>query len=138
MPSGSASQVVKAQTPGTVGTTYVGPGEKHRARKPVSTANHWKVVAAVVGGLVLIVVLALLFQRHPAEEEDAAAPSAANAPAPFSGKAEQAIEKAKAAQDEQGRPRTACGSRLRPRAQASQRDMRLLLPWLRPPRVKDS
>jgi serine/threonine-protein kinase len=103
VPSGSASQVVKQQTPGTVGTTYVGPGEKTSVRKPVSTANHWKVVAAVVGGLCLIVVLALLFQRHPAEEEDAAAPSrsAANAPAPFSGKAEQAIEKVKAAQDEQ-------------------------------------
>ena len=97
IPSGSASQAVKT-TPGTVGTTYVGP-EKTGARKPVSTANHWKVVAAVVGGLCLIVVLALLFQRHPAEEEDAAAPSAAKSPAPFSGKAEQAIEKAKAAQD---------------------------------------
>lgn len=110
VPSGSASQVVKQPTPGTVGTTYVGPGEKTSVRKPVSTANHWKVVAAVVGGLCLIVVLALLFQRHPAEEEDAAAPSrsAANAPAPFSGKAEQAIEKVKAAQDEQeGRSRPA-------------------------------
>ncbi|HEY2171301.1 MAG TPA: serine/threonine-protein kinase [Candidatus Angelobacter sp.] len=99
IPSGSASQVVKV-TPGTVGTTYVGP-EKTSARKPVSTANHWKVVAAVVGGLCLIVVLALLFQRHPAEEEDAAgsSQSAAKARAPFSGKAEQAIEKVKAAQD---------------------------------------
>jgi eukaryotic-like serine/threonine-protein kinase len=101
VPSGSASQVVKAQTPGTVGTTYVGPSEKTGARKPVSTANHWKVVAAVVGGLVLVVVLAMLFQRHPAEEEDAAAPrSAANAPAPFGRKAEQAIEKAKAAEEQ--------------------------------------
>ncbi len=110
VPSGSASQIVKQPTPGTVGTTYVGPGEKTSVRKPVSTANHWKVVAAVVGGLCLIVVLALLFQRHPAEEEDAAAPSrsAANAPAPFSGKAEQAIEKVKAAQDDQeGRSRPA-------------------------------
>jgi hypothetical protein len=71
----------------------------------VSTANHWKVVAAVVGGLCLIVVLALLFQRHPAEEEDAAMPSqsAANAPTPFGSKAEQAIEKVKAAQDEQSK-----------------------------------
>jgi serine/threonine protein kinase len=104
IPSGSASQAVKGPTPGTVGTTYVGP-EKTGARKPVSTANHWKVVAAVVGGLCLIVVLALLFQRHPAEEEDAATPSqsAANAPAPFGSKAEQAIEKAKAAQDEQSK-----------------------------------
>ncbi len=102
VPSGSASQAVKAVTPGTVGTTYVGPAEKTSVRKPVSTANHWKVVAAVVGGLCLIVVLALLFQRHPAEEEDAAAPSA-KAAAPFSGKAEQAIEKVKAAQDEQSR-----------------------------------
>lgn len=104
MPSGSTTQSVKV-TPGTVGTTYVGP-EKTSKRKPVSTANHWKVVAAVVGGLCLIVVLALLFQRHPAEEEDAAgSKSAANAPAPapFSGKAEQAIEKVRAAQDEQGR-----------------------------------
>lgn len=109
VPSGSASQVVKAQTPGTVGTTYVGP-EKTSVRKPVSTANHWKVVAAVVGGLCLIVVLALLFQRHPAEEEDAGAPSAAKSPAPFSGKAEQAIEKVKAAQDEQGRSRSASAS----------------------------
>jgi serine/threonine protein kinase len=100
MPAASASQVVKAVTPGTVGTTYVGPGEKTSTRGPVSTANHWKVVAAVVGGLCLIVVLALLFQRHPAEEEDAAAPSA-KAAAPFSGKAEQAIEKVKAAQDAQ-------------------------------------
>ncbi|HSK43329.1 MAG TPA: serine/threonine-protein kinase, partial [Candidatus Binatia bacterium] len=102
IPSGSASQAVKPPTPGTVGTTYVGPGEKTSVRKPVSTANHWKVVAAVVGGLCLVVVLALLFQRHPAEEEDAAAPSA-KAPAPFGGKAEQAIEKARAAQGEQGR-----------------------------------
>lgn len=99
MPSGSTTQSVKV-TPGTVGTTYVGPSEKTSARKPVSTANHWKVVAAVVGGLCLIVVLALLFQRHPAEE-DAASPSAANTPAPFSGKAGQAIEKVKAAQDGQ-------------------------------------
>ncbi len=99
IPSGSASQVIKQPTPGTVGTTYVGP-EKTGVRKPVSTANHWKVVAAVVSGLCLIVVLALLFQRHPAEEEDAATPSA-KAAAPFSGKAGQAIEKVKAAQDEQ-------------------------------------
>lgn len=99
MPSSSASQVVKAPTPGTVGTTYDGPG-KTGVRKPVSTANHWKVVAAVVGGLCVIVVLALLFQRHPAEEEDAATPSA-KAAAPFSGKAGQTIEKVKAAQDEQ-------------------------------------
>jgi hypothetical protein len=98
MPSGSTTQSVKV-TPGTVGTTYVGPAEKTSARKPVSTANHWKVVAAVVGGLCLIVVLALLFQRHPAEEQDS--PSAANTPAPFSGKAGQAIEKVKAAQDSQ-------------------------------------
>ncbi len=83
---------------------------KTGARKPVSTANHWKVVAAVVGGLCLIVVLALLFQRHPAEQEDAAAPSAANTPAPFSGKAGQTIEKVKAAQDEQGRSRSRVGS----------------------------
>jgi serine/threonine protein kinase len=105
IPPGSASQAVKGPTPGTVGTTYVGPGEKTSVRKPVSTANHWKVVAAVVGGLCLIVVLALLFQRHPAEEEDAATPSqsAANAPTPFGSKAEQAIENAKAAQDEQSK-----------------------------------
>ncbi len=99
MPSGSTTQSVKV-TPGTVGTTYVGPSEKTSARKPVSTANHWKVVGAVVGGLCLIVALALLFQRHPAEEQDAASPSA-NAAAPFSGKAGQAIEKVKAAQDSQ-------------------------------------
>jgi hypothetical protein len=105
MPSPSATQSVKV-TPGTVGTTYVGPGGKTSTRKPVNTANHWKVVAAVVGGLCLIVVLALLFQRHPAEEEDAATPSA-KAAAPFSGKAEQAIEKVKAAQDEQGRSQSA-------------------------------
>ena len=107
MPSGSATQSVKP-TPGTVGTTYVGP-EKGSKRKPVSTANHWKVVAAVVGGLCLIVVLALLFQRHPAEEEDAATP-AAKAAAPFSGKAGQAIEKVKAAQDEQGKSQSASAS----------------------------
>jgi hypothetical protein len=100
MSSGSTTQSVKTSTPGTAGTTY-GGSEKTGARKPVSTANHWKVVAAVVGGLCLIVVLALLFQRHPAEEEDAAAPSqsAANAPAPFGSKAQQAIEKARSAQD---------------------------------------
>ena len=107
MQSGSASQVVKPVTPGTVGTTYVGPGERTSARGPVSTANHWKVVAAVVGGLCVIVVLALLFQRHPAEEEDAATPSA-KAAAPFSGKAGQTIEKVKAAQDgQEGRSRSA-------------------------------
>jgi serine/threonine-protein kinase len=106
MPSGSASQAVKPPTPGTVGTTYVGPGERTSARGPVSTANHWKVVAAVVGGLCVIVVLALLFQRHPAEEEDAAGPSA-KAATPFSGKAGQTIEKVKAAQDEEGRSRSA-------------------------------
>jgi serine/threonine-protein kinase len=99
MQSGSATQSVKV-TPGTVGTTYVGPSEKTGTRKPVSTANHWKVVGAVVGGLCLIVALALLFQRHPAEEEDSATPTA-KAAAPFSGKAGQAIEKVKAAQDEQ-------------------------------------
>ena len=71
-------------------------------------------------------------------EEDAAAPSAANTPAPFGRKAEQAIEKAKAAQDEQGRSRTAAAPAPRLRAQASQRATRLLLRWLRPPRVKDS
>lgn len=121
MPSGSASQVVKAVTPGTVGTTYVGPGEKTSSRGPVSTANHWKVVAAVVGGLCLIVVLALLFQRHPAEEEDAAAPSA-KAAAPFSGKAEQTIEKVKAAQDEQeGRSRSASAAPAPARAGKSSR-----------------
>jgi hypothetical protein len=98
MSSGPATQSVKP-TPGTVGTTY-GGSEKTSARKPVSTANHWKVVAAVVGALCLIVVAALLFQRHPAEEEDAATPSA-KAAAPFSGKAGQAIQKAKAAEDEQ-------------------------------------
>jgi serine/threonine protein kinase len=100
MPSGSTTQSVKV-TPGTVGTTYVGPSEKTGARKPVSTANHWKVVGAVVGGLCLIVALALLFQRHPAEEQDTASPSAANTPAPFSGKAGQTIDKIKAAQDGQ-------------------------------------
>ncbi|HLK06993.1 MAG TPA: serine/threonine-protein kinase [Candidatus Angelobacter sp.] len=120
VPSGSASQVVKQPTPGTVGTTYVGPGERTSARKPVSTANHWKVVAAVVGGLCLIVVLALLFQRHPAEEEDAAAPSAANTPAPFSGKAGQTIEKVKAAQDE-GRSRSASAAPAPARAGRSAR-----------------
>ena len=118
MPSGSASQVIKQPTPGTVGTTYDGAG-KTGARKPVSTANHWKVVAAVVGGLCLIVVLALLFQRHPAEEEDAAAPSAANTPAPFSGKAGQTIEKVKAAQDEQGRSALRGGSSSSARRQVS-------------------
>lgn len=121
VPSGSASQVIKQPTPGTVGTTYVGPGEKTSVRKPVSTANHWKVVAAVVGGLCVIVALALLFQRHPAEEEDAAAPSAANTPAPFGRKAEQAIEKAKAAQDEQGRSRTASAAPAPARAGKSAR-----------------
>ncbi|MGZ4868411.1 MAG: PEGA domain-containing protein, partial [Candidatus Angelobacter sp.] len=93
VPSGSASQAVKPPTPGTVGTTYVGPGEKTSVRKPVSTATHWKVVAAVVGGLCVIVVVALLFQRHPAEEEDTSAPSsqaAANSPAPFSRQSAQA------------------------------------------------
>ncbi|MGZ4830543.1 MAG: PEGA domain-containing protein, partial [Candidatus Angelobacter sp.] len=93
VPSGSASQTFKPPTPGTVGTTYVGPGEKTSVRKPVSTATHWKVVAAVVGGLCVIVVVALLFQRHPAEEEDTSAPSsqaAANSPAPFSRQSAQA------------------------------------------------
>jgi serine/threonine protein kinase len=121
MPSGSATQSVKV-TPGTVGTTYVGPGGKTSTRKPVSTANHWKVVAAVVGGLCLIVVLALLFQRHPAEEEDSAAPkSAVNAPAPFSGKAEQAIEKVKAAEDEQSKSRSASAAPAPARAGRSAR-----------------
>ena len=107
----SASQVIKAPTPGTVGTTYVGPGEKTSVRAPVSTANHWKVVAAVVGGLCLIVVAALLFQRHPAEEEDAAAPSsaktAANSALPFGSKAAQAVQKVQAAQEEQAREHNA-------------------------------
>ncbi|HWS16790.1 MAG TPA: PEGA domain-containing protein, partial [Candidatus Elarobacter sp.] len=112
MPSSSASQVVKAVTPGTVGTTYVGP-EKTSARSPVSTATHWKVVAAVVGGLCLVVVLALLFQRHPAEEESAATPSpqaAANSAMPFGRKAIQAVQKAQAeqvAQEEQAKAHSA-------------------------------
>jgi eukaryotic-like serine/threonine-protein kinase len=113
IPSASASQVVKSPTPGTVGTTYMA-GEKTVARgKPVSTANHWKVVAAVVGGLCLIVVLALLFQRHPAEQEDSTAASssqaAANAAAPFShlpGKAQSApAQSAPAQQEEPGKAR---------------------------------
>src|SRR5882724_6584935 len=111
IPSASASQAVKAPTPGTVGTTYVGPGEKTSVRGPVSTANHWKVVAAVVGGLCLIVVAALLFQRHPAEEEDAAAPSsskpAANSALPFGGKAAQEVQKVQAAQEEQAKAHSA-------------------------------
>jgi serine/threonine protein kinase len=87
--SAAANQVVKTPTPGTIGTTYMAAQKKTPARsKPVGTANHWKVVAAVVGGLCLIVVLALLFQRHPAEPEDSTAASsaqaAANAAAPFS------------------------------------------------------
>jgi serine/threonine protein kinase len=88
IPSAAANQVVKPPTPGTIGTTYMAAQKKTPARsKPVSTANHWKVVAAVVGGLCLIVVLALLFQRHPAEPEDStaalSAQAAANAAAPF-------------------------------------------------------
>jgi serine/threonine protein kinase len=109
IPSGSASQVIKAPTPGTVGTTYMA-GEKTAARKPVSTANHWKVVAAVVGGLCLIVVLALVFQRHPAEQEDAAAPSssqgAPNPPAPFSRQAAQATQGTQAAPEVPGKAHT--------------------------------
>ena len=68
MPSGSASQAVKRDA-GNGGHHVCWSGKKQQHAKPVSTANHWKVVAAVVGGLCLIVVLALLFQRHPAEEE---------------------------------------------------------------------
>jgi hypothetical protein len=85
-------------------------GEKTAARKPVSTANHWKVVAAVVGGLCVIVVLALVFQRHPAEQEDAAAPSssqgAPNPPAPFSRQAAQAAQGTQAAPEVPGKART--------------------------------
>jgi serine/threonine protein kinase len=113
IPPASASQVVKPPTPGTVGTTYMA-GEKTAARsKPVSAANHWKVVAAVVGGLCLIVVLALLFQRHPVEQEDSTAASssqaAANAAAPFShlpgqGQSAQA-QSAPAQQEEPGKAR---------------------------------
>lgn len=109
IPSGSPSQVMKTPTPGTIGTTYVGPGEKTAARGPVSTANHWKVVAAVVGGLCVIVVVALLFQRHPAEEEDAAAPTsqaAANSPAPFSRQAAQAVQTTPEAQEGQATAHT--------------------------------
>ncbi|HEV7522379.1 MAG TPA: serine/threonine-protein kinase [Candidatus Angelobacter sp.] len=110
IPSASASQVMKGPTPGTVGTTYVGP-EKTSARTPVSTATHWKIVAAVVGGLCVIVVLALMFQRHPAEEPDTAAASASaqsavNSALPFGRKATQAVEKS-AVQDEQARAHSA-------------------------------
>ena len=89
----------------------------------------------MVGGLCLIVVLALLFQRHPAEEEDTAAPSqAANAPAPFSGKAEQAIEKVKAAQEKAEDIRKAELMPL-PRTQAGQPGTRLLP--VAPPTAKE-
>lgn len=112
IPSASGSQVIKAPTPGTVGTTYMA-AQKTSSRAPVSTANHWKVVAAVVGGLCVIVVLALVFQRHPAEQEDAAAPSssqaAANAAAPFShlpGQAQSAqVQPGQAQPEEPGKAR---------------------------------
>jgi serine/threonine protein kinase len=105
IPSASASQVIKTPTPGTIGTTYAA-AQKTSARSPVSTANHWKVVAAVVGGLCVIVILALVFQRHPADADDAAAPSsqaAANSPAPFSRQASQAAQATQASPEGQGR-----------------------------------
>jgi eukaryotic-like serine/threonine-protein kinase len=105
IPSASASQVIKTPTPGTTGTTYAA-AQKTSARAPVSTANHWKVVAAVVGGLCVIVILALVFQRHPAEADDAAAPSsqaAVNSPAPFSRQASQAAHETQALPEGQGR-----------------------------------
>ena len=84
-PSPNASQVIKTQGPGT---TRV-PVQPTAARKPVSTANHWKLVGGVVGGLCLIVGLALIFQRRPTElpVDEGAAPatqSAGSTPAPFS------------------------------------------------------
>src|ERR1044071_1581806 len=73
--SPNASQVVKAPTPGTTGTTYNGPA-KTGSRGPVSTANHWKLVGGVVAGLVVVVVAAMLFQhRTPQSPDDPATSS---------------------------------------------------------------
>jgi eukaryotic-like serine/threonine-protein kinase len=83
-PSPNASQVIKTQSPGT---TRV-PVQQTAVRKPVSTANHWKLVGGVVGGLCLIVGLALIFQRRPTElpVDEGAVPAtqSASTPAPFS------------------------------------------------------
>jgi eukaryotic-like serine/threonine-protein kinase len=103
VPSASASQVMKAPTPGTTGTTYNGPA-KTGSRGPVSTANHWKLVGGVVSGLIVIVVAALLFQhRTPELPDDPATQSSkpgASAPAPFSRKTAQS-ETSQDAQDAQ-------------------------------------
>jgi serine/threonine protein kinase len=102
-PSPNSSQVIKTQGPGT---TRV-PVQQTAARKPVSTANHWKLVGGVVGGLCLIVGLALIFQRRPTElpVDEGTAPttqSAGSTPAPFS----QAQDQAQA-QPVQGKTHTA-------------------------------
>ena len=139
VPSGSASQVVKEPTPGTVGTTYVGPGEKTSVtqagehgeplegscgcgRRTLPDCGFSVAVPAASGGrrrCGCAVAQRMRLRRLAARQS-------------------QAIEKAKAAQDEQGKTAVMQRSAPRPRAQASQRATRLLLLWLRPPRVKDS
>jgi serine/threonine protein kinase len=98
--SPNASQVVKAPTPGTTGTTYNGPS-KTGSRGPVSTANHWKLVGGVVAGLIVLVVAAMLFQHRTLELPDDPATSSkpgSSSAAPFSRKTAQSQE----AQDAQG------------------------------------
>ncbi|HEY1525466.1 MAG TPA: serine/threonine-protein kinase [Candidatus Angelobacter sp.] len=114
--STNASQVIK--TPAQ-GTTYVSP-QKTAARGPISTANHWKVVAAVVGVLCLVVAVTLFFHRTP-ELPDEAAPTAtkpaANAAAPFNRQATQENpaapegQEVQEAQEAQGRTRTTSSRR---------------------------
>jgi serine/threonine-protein kinase len=92
--SPNASQVVKAPTPGTTGTTYNGPA-KTGSRGPVSTANHWKLVGGVVAGLVVVVVAAMLFQHRTPELPDDPATSSkpgSSSSAPFSRKTAQSQE----------------------------------------------
>jgi serine/threonine-protein kinase len=102
VPSASASQVIKTPAPGT---TRVAP-QPTIARAPVSTANHWKLVGAVVGGLFLIIGLALIFQHRstdlPADDTTAQSTQpASKTPAPFS------RQETAAAQEAQGRTRSA-------------------------------
>ncbi|HEY2499006.1 MAG TPA: serine/threonine-protein kinase [Candidatus Angelobacter sp.] len=85
VPQASASQVIK--TP-AAGTSRVAP-QPTAARAPVSTANHWKLVGAVVGGLFLIIGLALIFQHRsadlpPDDTTTQATQPASTTPAPFS------------------------------------------------------
>ncbi len=118
-PPPSASQVIKIPSPGT---TRV-PVPQTVARVPSKSANHWKLVAGVIGGLCLIVGLAMIFQRRPATElppESATAQPpvdpTAKAAAPFTHENSESASAPQQARSASAPARTARSSRNTPAA----------------------